>query len=190
VAINRVPLLIRTIEQVQERDPDATIYISSLASNQTPVAGCLTNQVDNASNLNYGNYSSWLSLNNKWNNEGKTILLSGATFFSDYSLDKMCTLSTEGITVYGRRGTNKYGISSRLNEIYGLSIPSKFNKIVFDSMTKVLSKCSNGDNTKITLMDVIENLDSYKWINFNDITEEIRTPKEYHTIMNTSELLK
>jgi hypothetical protein len=57
-------------------------------------------------------------------------------------------------------------------------------------MTKVLSNCSNGDNTKVTLMNVVEDLDNYKWVNLNDITEEITTPKEYHTLMNTSELLK
>ena len=187
VAVNRVPLLVTLSTAIVELDLCSDIYVSSIATKPLSVAGSTPLLIDDSTE--YGSFSSWLKSYEKWNKKGPTIFLTGGTYYTSLSMDTICTNVVEELIVYGRKFGSKFGISDR-SEIYGLAFPPERHADVKDAMTKVIAQCSNGDRNLLTLNDILEYLEPYKWANLDDATQEIKTPTEYHTLMNTLELVK
>jgi len=187
VAVNKVPLLVTLSTAIVELDLCSDIYIASIATKPLSVAGSTQLLIDDSTE--YGSFSSWLKSYEKWNKKGSTIFLTGGTYYTPLSMDSICTNVVEELVVYGRKFGSKFGISDR-SEIYGLAFSSDRHNDIRDAMTKVVAQCSNGDRNILTLKDTLEYIESYKWVNLDDATQEIKTPKEYHALMNTLELLK
>lgn len=181
------PILRRTIRQVQAHGADVAIY-----SKKRDVYGFKTNPPQNKPE--WGEANKLFSCLDSWNENGRTIILFGDTYFTEGAIDKIMQHDKNGFWVFGRPFDSKT-TGKPYGEIYALSFyPEDKERLLF-ALNRVSKLEERGVIEKANVWAVYramlklpddimhEHIVGSNFVNIDDWTEDFDYPHDYDVFM-------